>query len=84
VSRFRQNATATLFRHEQGELLIAAVAVAGRGFAPRFGNRAKLGRRRLTDVLAACALRSFRHRRTVALGLFDVNRGRLFCGWPRP
>jgi hypothetical protein len=26
MSPFRQNATATLFRHEQGELLIAAVA----------------------------------------------------------
>src|SRR6266566_2089205 len=30
----------------------------GREFAPRFGNRAKLGRGRLTDVLAAYARRS--------------------------
>ncbi len=47
------------FRTRAGRTTDCRGCRSGREFAPRFGNRAKLGRRRLTDVLAAYALRSF-------------------------
>src|SRR5438046_2899276 len=46
------------FRIRAGRTTDCRACRSGRGFAPRFGNRAKLGRGRLTDVLAACPLRS--------------------------